>query len=390
MSMPIVRLKEIAKFVNGKAFQPTDWSEEGIPIIRIQNLNDSGKPFNHWAGSLDRQVCVASNSLLLAWSGTPGTSFGAHIWDGPSAVLNQHIFRVDLCEDVITKQWAKFAINSKLNTLIGLAHGGVGLKHVTKSMVEELEIPLPSLSEQRRIAAILNQADRLRARRREALAQLDELQQSIFIEMFGDPGNNPLMWSKRRLGELIEGKPNNGIFKKNEEYGMGLPVVWVEELFRGNTVSVSKSRRLKPTDREVEQYGLKNGDILFCRSSLKLDGIGYNNVYLGEDNDALFECHVIRISPDKAKVVPEFLNFALRMPSQRQILFKYAKTVTMSTIDQDGLLKIALPVPPLDLQVAFKLQLGAIDEIRKNHLLALSQHEGLVASLQHCAFEGNI
>ena len=92
MSMPIVRLKEIAKFVNGKAFQPTDWSEEGIPIIRIQNLNDSGKPFNHWAGSLDRQVCVASNSLLLAWSGTPGTSFGAHIWDGPSAVLNQHIF----------------------------------------------------------------------------------------------------------------------------------------------------------------------------------------------------------------------------------------------------------------------------------------------------------
>ena len=125
------------------------------------------------------------------------------------------------------------------------------------------EIPVPPLPAQRRIAAILDQADALRTKRREALAQLDELQQSIFIEMFGDPGSNPMGWPERELGDLIVGKSNNGIFKKNDEYGDGMPVTWVEDLFRGNTIDVSESRRLQPTDKEIEQYGLRNGDILF-------------------------------------------------------------------------------------------------------------------------------
>lgn len=249
---------------------------------------------------------------------------------------------------------------------------------------------LPPLPEQRRIAAILDQADALRAKRREALAQLDSLTQSIFIEMFGDPGHNPMCWPERKLGELIIGKPNNGIFKKNDEYGDGMPVAWVEELFRGNTIDTSESRRLQPTQKEVEQYGLRNGDILFCRSSLKLAGIGYNNVYLGEDNKALFECHVIRLSPNKAKVAPEFLNFALRMPNQRQKLFKFAKTVTMSTIDQDGLKQISVPIPPLEQQKIFSERLKAIDGIRLQHLAASLEQDTLFASLQHRAFRGEL
>ncbi|MFZ3000651.1 MAG: hypothetical protein WA071_09980 [Undibacterium umbellatum] len=87
MSTPIIKLKEVAKFVNGKAFKPSDWSEQGIPIIRIQNLNGLDKPFNYWEGLVDKQVQVSRDDLLLAWSGTPGTSFGAHIWRGGPAVL---------------------------------------------------------------------------------------------------------------------------------------------------------------------------------------------------------------------------------------------------------------------------------------------------------------
>lgn len=268
--------------------------------------------------------------------------------------------------------------------------GSGGQRRVPGSFLSGLRIFLPSLEEQRRIAAILDQADALRAKRREALAQLDELEQAIFIEMFGDPGLNPKGWGVFQLGEVIAGKPNNGIFKKNDEYGDGLPVVWVEELFRGNSIDIVNSRRLPVTTKEIKQYGLRHGDVLFCRSSLKLAGLGFNNVYLGEDNKALFECHVIRVSPDKSKIVPVFLNFLLRMPSQRQRLFKFAKTVTMSTIDQEGLRQISLPVPPLEMQDVFASRLAEIDKIRLKHNAAFEELNSLFTSLQQRAFRGEL
>jgi type I restriction enzyme S subunit len=268
--------------------------------------------------------------------------------------------------------------------------GSAGQRRVPKHYLESLSIPLPPVTEQRRIAAILDKTDALRARRREALAQLDSLTQSIFIEMFGDPGSNPKGWPMHVFKDLIAGKPNNGIFKKNDEYGTGLPVVWVEELFRGHGIDCAESRRLSASEREVEQYGLNHGDILFCRSSLKLSGIGYNNIYLGENKKALFECHVIRISPDKKKIDPEFFNFVLRMPNQRQKLFKHAKTVTMSTIDQDGLLRLDLPLPPLSLQIKFSDLLKQIERLKAVQFKGLKELANLFSALQHRAFRGEL
>src|SRR5262249_26805694 len=90
--------------------------------------------------------------LLFAWSGTPGTSFGAHVWRGGEAVLNQHIFRVDFDEATLDKRFFRYAINQKLDELIDIAHGGVGLRHVTKGMFERTLVAVPPLNEQKRIA----------------------------------------------------------------------------------------------------------------------------------------------------------------------------------------------------------------------------------------------
>ena len=152
---PNLCLRELCILVNGKAFKPSDWSTSGKPIIRIQNLNDATKPFNYWDGSLEKQVIVNPGAVLLAWSGTPGTSFGTHIWNREDGVLNQHIFRVDFTRPDISPEWFTYSVNQRLDVLIHQAHGGVGLRHVKKGQVEALEIPLPSLSEQKRITAIL-------------------------------------------------------------------------------------------------------------------------------------------------------------------------------------------------------------------------------------------
>jgi len=92
---PEVKVGDVLTLRNGRAFKSSEWRTGGTPIIRIQNLKSADAPFNYFDSELPDQFAVRTGDLLFAWSGTPGTSFGAHVWDGPDAWLNQHIFRVD-------------------------------------------------------------------------------------------------------------------------------------------------------------------------------------------------------------------------------------------------------------------------------------------------------
>lgn len=203
-----VKLGEVCDLVNGDAYRDSDWSTNGVPIIRIQNLNDSRKPFNCWAGSLDDRVVVHTGDVLLAWSGTPGTSFGAHRWARGLGVLNQHIFRVDLDLETVDPDWAVHAINEQLHVMIGKAHGGVGLRHVTRREVDALKILLPPLSEQRRIAAILREqmaaVAEARASAEEQLEAARALPASHLRAVFAGP--QAARWPRKQLGQLFRVK----------------------------------------------------------------------------------------------------------------------------------------------------------------------------------------
>src|SRR5690349_951715 len=111
-------LGEVCTLVNGRAFKPSDWSQNGIPIIRIQNLNDRSKPFNRFAGTFDQKHHVQPTDILLSWSGTPGTSFGCFIWDREPGVLNQHIFKVHVDRTVSYPEYFVLAVNSILDEMI--------------------------------------------------------------------------------------------------------------------------------------------------------------------------------------------------------------------------------------------------------------------------------
>ncbi|MFN3986775.1 MAG: restriction endonuclease subunit S [Rhodocyclaceae bacterium] len=159
--------------VNGRAFKPSDWLTEGVPIVRIQNLNNPQAPFNYCSPSaLDEKHRIQTGSFLISWSGTPGTSFGAFIWERGPAALNQHIFRCAQRTPVYYEQFLRLAINTRLDELIAKAHGGVGLQHVTKGKLEALSLVLPPLPEQHRIVARVDElmalCDRLEAEQADA------------------------------------------------------------------------------------------------------------------------------------------------------------------------------------------------------------------------------
>ena len=138
---------EVAAYQNGRAFKPSEWSAKGLPIIRIQNLNDSNASYNFSDERHEERFRVRNGDLLFAWS----ASLGAYIWRGREAWLNQHIFRVDHTK-MIDRLFLYYALTNMTAEFYAKAHGS-GMVHVTKRRFKETPIWLPPLKQQRRIVA---------------------------------------------------------------------------------------------------------------------------------------------------------------------------------------------------------------------------------------------
>ena len=179
-----IRLGGCLEMINGRAFKPTEWVAAGLPIVRIQNLNNPDAPFNYCnPETVDNRHVIDTGTILISWSGTPGTSFGAFIWERGKAALNQHIFSCFQIGNAFFDKFLKLAINTRLEELIAKAHGGVGLQHVTKGKLEALTLVLPPLAEQHRIVAKVDQlmalCDRLEAQQTDAESAHTQLVQSL-------------------------------------------------------------------------------------------------------------------------------------------------------------------------------------------------------------------
>ncbi|MBC7932022.1 MAG: restriction endonuclease subunit S [Rubrivivax sp.] len=145
---------DLCKFTNGRGFTPAEWSDKGLPIIRIQNLNGS-TDFNYYEGETEERWVVLPDDILFAWAGTKGVSFGATIWKGSKGVLNQHIYRVHP-KNGVDRMWLYYALQVVTSRIEKKAHGFKStLLHVQKADITRQPISVPPLLEQTKIAAIL-------------------------------------------------------------------------------------------------------------------------------------------------------------------------------------------------------------------------------------------
>ncbi len=170
-------LGELVDFINGRAFSERDWKRAGVPIIRIQNLN-GGTEFNYFQGEVEDRFAVRPNDLLFSWSGTRGTSFGPHVWRGPTGVLNQHIFNVKNLRGV-TQDYLLWALRFITSRIEKAAHGGSGLVHITKGALEQFRVPVPDASEQTAIADRLQAIDEAKRATDQELTARQNLKSSL-------------------------------------------------------------------------------------------------------------------------------------------------------------------------------------------------------------------
>ena len=179
---------EMFGLINGCAFKPEDWKSTGTPIIRIQNLNDPAAEFNYSQAPVPERNRVESGDLLFAWSGTLGSSFGARIWNGPSGVLNQHIYKVLMDEQQITLQFALLVLARVEEDIARRTHGfKASFVHVKKADLVQVELLLPSVPEQQRIATCLISLDALIAAETQKYEALKTHKKGLMQQLFPSP-----------------------------------------------------------------------------------------------------------------------------------------------------------------------------------------------------------
>ena len=182
-----VRLGDVATYINGYAFKPEDWSDSGLPIIRIQDLTGNSYKTNRFSGKYDKKFEVNDGDILISWS----ASIGVYVWRGEKAVLNQHIFKVKFDKQVnICKKFFIYQVENILKKAILETHGAT-MKHLTKPVFDSLPFYLPDIKKQNEISAILDKISEIISLRQRQLKKLDELVKSRFIEMFGEAQVNP-------------------------------------------------------------------------------------------------------------------------------------------------------------------------------------------------------
>ena len=328
------RLGDIATYINGYAFKPDDWCEEGLPIIRIQDLTGTSYQQNYYKGDYPAKIEINDGDVLISWS----ASLGVHIWNRGKALLNQHIFKVVFDKVEVDKQYFVYAVQYNLENMLSKMHGAT-MKHIVKKDFDNIEVPFPTLAEQKRVASILTYAKDAIEDRKQQLTKLDNLVKSRFVEMFGDPVSNPMGWPVKKLKDLSvqinSGNTPKGGSENYVENGITFfrsQNVWKDRLEMNDIAYIDAT-----THANMKRSSLKHGDILMTKTgriNTENSSLGRAALYMGEDDMANINGHVYFIRL-KEGINNKFILRVLISPEYRDLI----RSVCVGGIDKRQLNK---------------------------------------------------
>lgn len=238
-------------------------------------------------------------------------------------------------------------------------------------------VPVPPLSEQRRIAAILDQAETLRTQRRAALAQLDSLRQSIFLDMFGDPATNSKQWPRNTLKEL--GKVSTGGTPPSAKDGMfDGPIPFVTP---GDLDSDMPVRRSLTQAGAAEVGTVRAGATLVCCIGATIGKTGRARIRSAFNQ----QLNAVEWGPD----VTDGFGFEV-IRFFKPTIVSWGASTTLPILKKSSFERIEIPVPPIQLQKEFSRRIDAIQELKAVQHQSLTKLDGLFMALQSSAFNGDL
>jgi type I restriction enzyme S subunit len=326
MNWPIVQLGALCNTVT-KGTTPTSvglsFSETGIPFIRIQDIDHNTVSVSsclyideHTHNALERSK-IRGGDLLITIAGTIGKV--AIVPNGfPESNCNQAIAILRFDKKKLHPHFLRYWLaTDKAVSQIGSKKVTATISNLSLGQIKQLQIPLPPLEEQKRIAAILEKADAIRQKRQQAIALADDFLRSVFLDMFGDPVTNPKGWERVKLGDLISSGPTNGLYKPSSAYGSGTRILRIDGFYDGVLSEQKYFKRVEISKEEVSRFSLIERGIVINRVN--------SPEYLGKcafidklHESTIFESNMMFFTVDEELLNPVFLTQQLQMPNIKQ------------------------------------------------------------------------
>ena len=352
----MARLGDICTVVSGttpKSSCPEYWDGD-INWVTPAELNDESDVIYESQRKITKQAVVDS-SLKSFPAGTVLFSSRAPIGKvaiaGTEMYCNQG-FKNLICSDAIYNRYLYHFLKSKTEYLNSLGRGAT-FKEISKSIVEEIEIPLPSLEEQRRIAALLDKVSDLIAKRRVQLDKLDLLVKARFVEMFGDSVFNPMKWPEQSLenmADIVSGITKGRKTKETEL--IEVPYMAVSNVKDGY-IDWTTVKTILATKAEIEQYRLLPDDVLMTEGG-DPDKLGRGAIIQKPLENCIHQNHIFRVRLDENILLPSYFSEFLQHQKAKQYFLRCAKQTTgIASINMRQLKGLPTLVPPIEIQVHF-------------------------------------
>lgn len=329
------------------------------------------------------KLIPANSVLVVIRSGVLKHQFPVAINRVPVTV-NQDM-KALVCKDGVSPDYMARFLKWKSPQVLGWVRGTTA-DNIPVDRLKTLEVPLPSLAEQHRIAAMLDKADAIRRKRREAIGLLDELLRSAFLEMFGDPVTNPKGWDATTIGRVLS-ETQYGTSAKANTDGRGLPIVRMNNVTATGKIDLSDIKWCEIPERGAAKYTVRRGDLLFNRTNSP-ELVGKAAVWDRDEPYALAG-YLIRLRVDRTRTTPEYVSGYLNSPYGKQLLFQKAKpSNNMSNISATVLKRLPILVPVLAQQERYSTLVADVAREEARMKKAGAHADDLFNSLAQRAFGG--
>lgn len=366
-------------------------NDTGTKFLRITDIQDgsvdwSSVPFCTASANKLRGACLEDGDIVFARTGA--TTGKSYLINNPpaGAVFASYLIRVKPSPAIDAKYLSYFFQSSAYWAQIRLRTKGAAQGGVNATSLSELEIPLPSLGEQRRIAAILDKADALRRKRKRVLELLDGLTQSIFMEMFGDPIENSKKFPTTPLEDVVSTsrKITYGILKPGPDQAGGIPYVRVVDIQNGKIEVAGLKRTTSKIAEEYRRSTLRTGDLI-----ISIRG------HVGRMAIVPDACDGANITQDTARLAivsanVGFVKAQLETHSSKRWMDRRTKGAAVKGINLGDLRHFPVILPPRKLQDDFSKKMTAVQSALENSFRQHKDFDALFSSLQHRAFSGQL
>lgn len=395
MSWPRVRLGSVFEIARGGSPRPIDDyitdADDGLNWISIKDASNSNKYIEKTKlkikpEGLQKTRLVKPGDFLL----TNSMSFGRPYIMKTTGCIHDGWLVLSGNSEKVDSDYFYHLLGSELlkHRFSALAAGAV-VKNLNVDLVKGLEIPLPPLPEQKRIAAILDKADALRRKRQQAIQLADDFLRAVFLDMFGDPVTNSKGWNVVELSTLVDpgDKLNYGVVQPGDDEEDGVPLVRSGDL-SDVTPDVSRLRRVSASiDSKHRKSKLKGNEILIaCVGTIGRVG-WVSDAMIGWNIARAVTRIPIREAPG---VNREYVYRYLQSPIVQGYFERETRAVAQPTLNVSLIAKTPVALPPHNLQIAFLERYRTIQAYKERLLVALGEQAELAGCLSQRAFAGQL